>query len=85
MKRFCVYSILLFCFTISFAQDKVAYDTLYNRVINLPSEEVIKLGDNYLEKDYMDTAIVLYSIVYSRFHDGMSADDKGRKLLSMGH
>lgn len=83
MKRFCVYSILLFCFTISFAQDKVAYDTLYNRVINLPSEEVIKLGDNYLEKDYMDTAIVLYSIVYSRFHDGMS--EKDRILCAIGY
>lgn len=83
MKRFCIYSILLLFFTICSAQDRAAYDTLYNRVISLPSEEVIKLGDEYLEKNYMDTAIVLYSIVYSRFHDGMN--EKDRILCAIGY
>ena len=76
MRRLCVFITLLLCLTVITAQDKVAYDTLFNRVNRLPSEEVIKLGDEYLKKEHLDTAIVLYSIVYSRFRDDLSEEEK---------
>ncbi len=76
MKKWCAYIILMLFLARIAAQDKIAYDTLFNRVHNLPSEEVIKLGDEYLKKEYTDTAIVLYSIVYNRFYEEMSEKEK---------
>lgn len=58
------------------AQNKAAYDTLFKQVKNLSSEQVIKLGDNYLKQRNTDTAIVLYSIVYGRFGEEMSEKEK---------
>lgn len=76
MKKWCAYIILMLFLVKVAAQDKIAYDTLFNRVHNLPSEEVIKLGDEYLKKEYTDTAIVLYSLVYNRFYEEMSEKEK---------
>ena len=76
MKKTCICFVLLLFIIQMAAQNKAAYDTLYNRVCRLPSEEVIELGDEYLKREHMDTAIVLYSIVYSRFHEGMNESEK---------
>ena len=58
------------------AQDKATYDTLLNQVKNLSSGEVIERGDTYLGTRHTETAIVLYSIVYGRFREGMSEEEK---------
>lgn len=72
--------VLIFCLScfcsVLLAQDRVAFDTLYQRVNRLPSIEVIRLADDYLKKAQEDTAIVLYSIAYSRFNNEMSEEEK---------
>lgn len=65
------------------AQDKIGYDTLLNRVNRLPSEEIIKLGDDYLKGQHMDTAIVLYSIAFSRYSNDASEEEK--KFCATGY
>ncbi|MBC8592829.1 tetratricopeptide repeat protein [Oscillospiraceae bacterium N12] len=65
------------------AQDKIGYDTLLNRVNRLPSEEIIKLGDDYLKGQHMDTAIVLYSIAFSRYSNDASEEEK--KFCAIGY
>ena len=52
------------------AQDKILYDSLLNRVQDLSVEQVIQKGDTCLAKQHQDTAIVLYTIAFSRFHNG---------------
>ena len=52
------------------AQDKMLYDSLLNRVQDLSVEQVIQKGDTFLAKQHQDTAIVLYTIAFSRFITG---------------
>lgn len=76
MIKVLVIAALLCFFPALHAQDRVAFDTLYQRVNNLPSAEIIRLADDYLKKSFEDTAIVLYSIAYSRYNNEMSEKEK---------
>lgn len=58
------------------AQDRTAYDTLYLRMKRMPSDKVIDLADQYLAKSNEDTAIVLFSIAYSRYNESMGEKEK---------
>lgn len=72
---FVIFCLICFCSVLS-AQDRAAFDMLYRRVNRLPSAEIIRLADDYLKKAQEDTAIVLYSIAYSRFNNEMSEEEK---------
>lgn len=76
MRYFFAWFLLLWGATNLSAQNKETYDTLLNQVKNLSSGQVIERGDNYLRERHTDTAIVLYSIVYGRFREGMSEEEK---------
>lgn len=76
MKKLTVLLILSCMLLVLRAQDRMAFDTLFNRVSRLSSEEIIRLADDYLKNAHEDTAIVLYSIAYSRFNQEMSEDEK---------
>ena len=76
MRYFFAWFLLLWVTTNLSAQNKETYDTLLNQVKNLSSGQVIERGDNYLRERHTDTAIVLYSIVYGRFREGMSEEEK---------
>ena len=65
------------------AQDKMLYDSLLNRVQDLSVEQVIQKGDTFLAKQHQDTAIVLYTIAFSRFHNGISEEEK--KFCAVGY
>lgn len=65
------------------AQDKILYDSLLNRVQDLSVEQVIQKGDTCLAKQHQDTAIVLYTIAFSRFHNGISEEEK--KFCAVGY
>lgn len=74
--------LLLACVNMA-AQNKINYDSLLNRVSHLPSEKIIQLGDDYLKGQHMDTAIVLYSFIFSRYNGKSNEEEK--KFCAIGY
>lgn len=66
-------AVILLCALSSHAQ-KQSSD--YSRWVNLPSEQLMEMGDGYDRMSNADSAIVCYTIVANRYDPGMSRDEK---------
>lgn len=74
---------LLLCTVLALAADYGKYTKLINSVSKLPSESILRHGDNSLAEGRSDEAMVLYMVVCSRA-DGR-LDDKGRASCALAH
>lgn len=75
-KRACIILVLLACVLFSRAADEGNYTKLINDVSELPSETVLRRGDESLMKGKSDEAMVLYMVVCRRADDKMTVADR---------
>lgn len=66
----------------AWAADKSQYSWLVGKTADMPSSKIMKMADNYARQGKDGEAIVLYTIIYNRYDDGMTDEAKNECALA---
>lgn len=76
MKRYICISILGIICSIVYSQEEKKYDKMYESLKSMSNKELTNLGNSYFDNNILDSALICFTIVYSKYDSKMNIEDK---------